>query len=135
MQRITNWLVWLVVAAIAFVAILNVNLLTQPTNIQLLVAKVNAPLGLLMLGMTAILVVLFFISTMRNKIASLLETRGLVKEMQSVQKLADAAEQSRFENLYQMVSTEFRLVNERLSKLEPTAQSEQTAKAGIPVMF
>ena len=43
-----------------------------------------------------------------------METRKLLKEIQRVQELADKAEASRIENLHQLISTEFRLLNERM---------------------
>ncbi len=94
-----------------------------PAPIDLLVARIDAPFGLVMLGLTGLLVALFFIATLRNQIGALLENRRLLKEVQRVQSLADAAEASRVAALQQLIEAEFRRLNERLDALRPAAAS------------
>ncbi len=115
MNRVSNLLAWGAVAIVAGLAALNWPTLMAPAPLNLVVAQVQAPLGVVMLGLAAVLVALFFVASLRNQIGSLLETRKLLKEVQRVQHLADKAEESRIENLHQLISTEFRLLNERLN--------------------
>lgn len=117
MQRLSNWLAWAVLAAIAGLAALNWTTLTTPAPIDLLVARIDAPLGLVMLGLTALLAALFLIASLRNQIGALMENRRLLKEIQRVQSLADAAEASRVNALQQMIETEFRRIEGRLNAL------------------
>ncbi|MDH3210236.1 MAG: hypothetical protein OEL91_07645 [Burkholderiaceae bacterium] len=119
MQRLSNWLAWGVVTLVAILAVLNWQTLMTPAPIDLLLLRVDAPLGVAMLGLTAMLAVLFFVATLRNQIGSLLESRKLLKEVQRLQTLADQAEASRIQNLHQLIATEFRLLNERLNTLRP----------------
>lgn len=119
MQRLSNWLAWGVVTLVAILAVLNWQTLMTPAPIDLLLLRVDAPLGVAMLGLTAVLAVLFFVATLRNQIGSLLESRKLLKEVQRLQTLADQAEASRIQNLHQLIATEFRLLNERLNTLRP----------------
>ena len=123
MGRFTGWMAWAVVAAIGGLAALNWGTLLTPAPIDLLVARIDAPLGLAMLGLTGLLVALFFVATLRNQVGALLENRRLMKEIQRVQSLADEAEASRIKALQQQIETEFRRIDERLSALRPAAAS------------
>ncbi len=123
MQRLSNWVAWIVVAAIAGLAALNLPTLMTPAPIDLLVARIDAPLGLVMLGLTGVLVALFLVATLRNQIGALLENRRLLKEIQRVQSLADQAEASRVRALQQQMETEFRRIDERLNALRPRETS------------
>ena len=117
MNRVSNLLAWGAVAIVAALAALNWSTLMAPAPLNLVVWQVQAPLGALMLGVAAVLVGLFIFAYLRHQIASLLETRRLLKEVQRAHELADKAEASRLENLHQLVATEFRLLNERLKGL------------------
>ncbi len=123
MQRLSNWVAWIVVAAIAGLAALNWPTLMTPAPIDLLVARIDAPLGLVMLGLTGVLVALFLVATLRNQIGALLENRRLLKEIQRVQSLADQAEASRVRALQQQMETEFRRIDERLNAQRPRETS------------
>jgi hypothetical protein len=108
--------------------VLNWAVLTTPATLDLVVAQVQAPLGVVMLGASGVLVALFFVAYLQNQISSLLETRRLLKEIQRVQELADKAEASRIENLHQLMATEFRLLHERIGGMtvaaSPVAEKE-----------
>ncbi|MEO5764724.1 MAG: hypothetical protein ABIR52_05385 [Casimicrobiaceae bacterium] len=117
MQRASNWVAWGAVAVVVGLAILNWQTLMSPAPIDLWVMRIEAPLGILMLCLTAVVVALFLLATLRNQIGSLLETRKLLKEIQRVQALADQSEASRIESLHQFVAAEFRRINDRLASL------------------
>jgi hypothetical protein len=118
MRRTSNLIAWGAVVLIGGLAALNWSTLMAPAPLDLVVAQVQAPLGVVMLGVSSVLVALFFVAYLRNQIGSLLETRKLLKEIQRVQGLADTAEASRIEALRQMVTAEFRQLDERLSLSE-----------------
>lgn len=118
MERISHWLAWIVVFVIVAFAALNWGVLTTPTSLNLLVADISAPVGIILLGLTAVFVLLFFMATLYSRISNLLESRQMHKELARVQQMADKAEASRMEDLHKLVATEFRLVNERLAKIE-----------------
>jgi len=118
MERISHWLAWSAVAVIVLFSGLNWTALTTPTSLNLLVAEISAPVGIILLGMTAVFVALFFIATLYTRISNLMESRRMLKELQRVQEVADKAEASRMENMHQMIATEFRHLNERLTHLE-----------------
>jgi uncharacterized integral membrane protein len=119
MRRFSNWAAWIAVIAVAGLAALNLNTLSTPAPIDLLVGRIEAPLGLVLLGLVAVLAAIFFIATLQNQVGSLMENRKLLKEIQRVQALADEAEASRMESLRQLIANEFRLMNDRMNKLAP----------------
>ncbi len=123
MERFSHWLAWGAVALIVVFAGLNWQALNAPTALDLLVMQVQAPLGMVLLGMTSVFVVLFVIATLYSRVSGLLESRRMHKEVRSAQELADRAEASRIEGLQHLIVTEFRMVNERISRIE-TALAE-----------
>ncbi len=118
MERISHWLAWTAVAVIVLFSGLNWSVLTTPTSINLLIAQIDAPVGIILLGLTAVFVALFFIATLYTRISNLMESRRMLKELQRVQDVADKAEASRMESMQQLLITEFRHLNERLTHLE-----------------
>lgn len=114
MKRISNLLAWGALAIVAALCVLNWSVLTVKEEIDLVLWKIEAPLGVVLLGLGGILLAFFMVAYLHNQIGSLLETRKLLKEIQRVQDLADKAEASRIENLHQLIATEFRLLNERM---------------------
>lgn len=118
MERISHWLAWSAVALIVLFAGLNWAALTADTSLNLAVMQVQAPMGVILLGLTALFVALFFVATLYSRISNLMETRRLHKEVRAAQDMADKAEASRLEGLQHLIVTEFRMINERLSRLE-----------------
>jgi len=114
MKRVSNLLAWGALAIVAALCVLNWQTLAAPAPLDLVLWQVNAPLGVVLLALAGVLLSLFMIAYLYNQIDALLENRKLLKEIQRVQELADKAEASRIENLHQLISTEFRLLNERM---------------------
>lgn len=117
MKQIASLLALSATAIIVVLIVLNWSTLIADAPLNLILAQVQAPLGVVMLGMAAVIVALFFVAYLKSQIGSLLETRRLLNEIQRVQDIADKAEASRSENLHQLVATEFRLLNERLNSI------------------
>lgn len=114
MKRISNLLAWGALAIVAALCVLNWHTLMVPAPLDLVLWQVEAPLGVVLLAMAGVLLAFFLLAYLNNQISSLLETRKLLKEIHRVQGLADKAEASRIENLHQLISTEFRLLHERM---------------------
>lgn len=127
MERISSLLAWLAVAIVAGLATLNWSTLMVLAPLDLVVAQIQAPLGVVLLGVAAVLVALFFVAYLRTQIGSLLETRRLLKEIQRVQDLADKSESSRIDNLQHLMVTEFRQLNERLNAVTTAAATKGEA--------
>jgi uncharacterized integral membrane protein len=89
----------IVLAAVAVFAALNWSAFMAPTTLSLGIAQVQAPLGLIMLALMAILTALFLTYLVYVQTTVLLESRRHAKELQAQRVLADQAEASRFTEL------------------------------------
>lgn len=88
-----------VVLLIAGLAALNWGALAAPTAVSLGFMQVSAPLGLLMLGLTTLLGLMFLVYVIYMQGTVLVDARRHTKELQAQRELADKAEASRFTEL------------------------------------
>jgi hypothetical protein len=72
-----------------------------------------APLGLIMLGLLAVLLLAFVISAAMHRTQTLVETRHHYREMEAQRDLAEKAEASRFTDLRQYMDTQLRDLHRR----------------------
>ena len=100
-------LVLLIVSAlvIAFVAI-NWSAIAAPTALSLGFAEVHAPLGLVLLGLTMLLALVFIGIIAYMQTTVIVEARRHNKELAAQRELADNAEASRFTDLRAFLTTE-----------------------------
>jgi uncharacterized integral membrane protein len=96
----------IVVLLIAALAALNWATIATPTLISIGFMQVTAPLGLIMLGLTALLGIFFVAYVVYLQSSILMETRRHTKEMQAQRDLADKAEASRFTELRSFLETQ-----------------------------
>lgn len=97
-------LVLLLVLLTVFV-LANWAAITAPTQISLLVAHVEAPLGLIMLACMAVVIMVFLFLMVFQQAGAILETRRYAKELAAQRTLADQAEASRFTELRKHLDT------------------------------
>ena len=90
---------FLVLVAVGLFALVNWEAFNAPTPLSLGVTTVQAPLGLIMLGLVVFLCLLFTVWVISLQASSLLEARRQTKELQAQRDLADKAEASRFTEL------------------------------------
>lgn len=88
-----------VFAVLAAFAALNWNAFMEPASLSLVFATVRAPLGVIMLGVVALLSALFLAYVVYLQGSVLIETRRHTRELQAQRELADKAEASRFAEL------------------------------------
>ena len=98
----------LVLVAIGGFSVLNWNAFLTPTSLNLGVAEVQAPLGLIMLGALVMVAAVFMVYILYLQTTVLLDTRQHTKELQSNRKLADQAEASRFTELRGFLEAELK---------------------------
>lgn len=99
-----------VVAALGLFALLNWPAFTAPTALNLGFAEVNAPLGLIMLVASGVLVALFLVYIVFQQAGVIMEARRYAKELKSHRELADTAEASRFTELRAFLDGELRKI-------------------------
>lgn len=119
----------LIVAATAALAVLNWTALSEPSPISLGVTTVDAPLGLIMLGLTVLLGVFFIAYVLSLQGSVLLDTRRHTKEMQAQRELADKAEASRFTELRAFLETQHQQVQDQLIERLDALESRLAARA------
>ena len=105
-MKIRVFVLFGVFALLIVFMILNWATIMAPTELNLGVAQANAPLGLVMLGMIALLTALFLIYIVYMQTSVLFEARRHAKELQNNRELADKAETSRFTELRQFMAAE-----------------------------
>jgi biopolymer transport protein ExbB/TolQ len=95
----------------------------MPASLNLGVSSVQAPMGLVLLGLLVLVLVVFLLSLVFSETSHLLEVRRLTRESAEQRKLADTAEASRFTELRHFLSAEIqatvareRELNERLQE-------------------
>ena len=92
--------------AITAFAALNWSTFTTPTTLSLGVAVVQAPLGLVMLGLLVFLIAFFLIFIVSMQTAELFASRRQAREVQANRELAEQAEMSRFTELRGFLAAE-----------------------------
>ncbi len=106
-------------ALLGVFTLLNWSAFLAPTTLSLGVAEVQAPLGLIMLGVTGVVSGLFLVYILVQQASVIMESRRTAKELKSHRELADKAEASRFTEMRAFLEGELR-------KLE--AQSAATTR-------
>ena len=89
----------LLIALVGLFALINWGAFSALTSLSLGFTTVQAPLGLIMLGLIAFLCVLFTVWVISLQAGSLMDSRRQTKELQAQRDLADKAEASRFTEL------------------------------------
>ncbi len=98
MKTITT-LVAVIVLLIVGVVLLNWNLVTQTTPVNLFVTTVNLSLPLLLLIGMVIVAVLYFATLGRIRMEAAIESRELHRELDRARRTAEKAEESRVVDL------------------------------------
>lgn len=104
--------------ALGIFTALNWSVIATPTQLHLVFARVEAPLGLVLLAVTAGVTVLYAAFVSWIETAALLEARRYARELQAQRQLAESAEASRYAELRALVQTEaaaLRALTERVS--------------------
>lgn len=99
-------MVIVVIALLALFAAVNWQTFITPTDLNLVVARVQAPLGLVMLGFTALLVAVLLAYALKVQVNALSDSRRQSEELRRQRELADQAEASRFTELRRYLEQE-----------------------------
>jgi uncharacterized integral membrane protein len=135
-MKVRTVLLLLVLLAIVIFTALNWTIITTPATLSLLVATVEAPLGLIMLGLLLLLTGVFAIFTGYHQTSTLLEARQQTRALEAQRKLADQAEASRITELQNLLNTALlRLEQQSLESRQATAarldRLEQDLRAAV----
>lgn len=135
MRLRTLILVTMIALFAAFVA-LNWGTFFAPTTLNLVLATVEAPLGIVLLGVMALMALAFLAYMALWQGSVLIETRRHTKEMQQQRALADQAEASRFNELRAALREETAALGERIAQAQrETRQELQESANSIAAMI
>jgi len=117
-MNLRNLTVLVLLLLVALFAGLNWSLVTAPSEINLLFTRVSAPLGLILLGVIALLSLLYFFFIAVIETGSLIEIRRYARQVEQARKLADQAEASRFAELKSYLEQELSALAQGQSDLK-----------------
>ena len=120
-------LIVFVLAALALFTAANWHAFTTPTTLSVIFATVEAPLGLVLLGMVVLLAALFLIYMVYLQSSVLFETRRHTRELHAQRELAEHAEISRIHELRSFLETQLQTLGKQTeqSKAELSARLDQ----------
>lgn len=101
-------LILAVLGTLAIFTLLNWGAFTTQTSLSLGFARIDAPLGLILLGFLAMLTLLFLIYLVYLQSSALVESRRYARELQTQREIAENAEASRYGQLQAYLESELR---------------------------
>ena len=109
-MKFRSVLVLLMLVAVCVFALVNWAAFTAPTALSLGFFEFQAPLGLVMLVLTAAVSGLLLVYILMQQAGVIMEARRYAKELSAHRDLADKAEASRFTELRAFLETELRRI-------------------------
>ena len=107
-MRFRTLFLFVVLGLTVLFALLNWQAFTAPTTLSLVFGTVEAPVGLVMLGVTLLLGAMCLAYLIYVQGAALMDSRRHTRELQAQRDIADNAEMSRFTELHNFVNAELR---------------------------
>ena len=117
-------LIVLALGILALFTAVNWSAFTTPTTLSVIFATVEAPLGLVLLGMVVLLVALFLIYVVYLQSSVLFDTRRHARELNSQRELAEHAEISRIHDLRTYLESQL----QTLGKQSEQSKAELSAR-------
>ena len=99
-------LILFVLGALILFAAINWTAFVSPFKLSVVFTAVEAPLGLVLLGIVGLLTLLFLIYLVFLQSSSLLESRRQARELQNQREMVEQAEASRFSQLRSYLEAE-----------------------------
>ena len=115
-MHIRTWFVLLVLGIITVFAAVNWSSFMAPTTLSLLFATIQAPLGLIMLGFTALLTALFLLFIAYLQASLFMDTRRHMRELQAQRTLAEQVEASRITELRSYLEAELPKLSKEIAE-------------------
>lgn len=117
-MRLRTISVLVVLILIAGFLWLNWPAITAVAKFDLVLATIEAPVGLVMLAIIGLIVATFTIYLVVSQGAMLLEARRSGRELQAQKAVAERAETSRYIELRELIQAEFARLGERLIEVQ-----------------
>lgn len=124
-MQLRNILLIFVLSLLAIFAAINWSAIMAPTSISLIFTTIQAPLGLILLAITALIAVFFlgFIVYMQSSV--MLERQRLLRDLEAQRELANQAEASRLAELRSYLEGELQQLHAR------NRENQRATEAGL----
>ena len=121
----------LVLCLTAGFSALNWDTFNNPTALSLGLVDVQAPLGLIMLGLVTFLTAYFLVFVIYLQGSALLDSRRNAQQLQANRELADKAEASRFTELRSFLSVELKKLADNKAGVGSSTQADSAILARL----
>jgi uncharacterized integral membrane protein len=129
-MKIRTLILVIFILLVAALVALNAEEILRPATLNLGLTQIQAPVGLVLLGVMTLMMVAFLLTLVVNQTAHLMEVRRITKEVAEQRNLADKAEASRLTDLREYLHTQFLAIGARdqetLEKLQQKMGDLQT---------
>ncbi|BCZ85114.1 hypothetical protein Q8F57_045355 [Paraburkholderia terrae] len=115
------------VTLLGLFTILNWDTFSRPTLLDMVVARVDAPLGIILLCAIGVLTLIYALSVARLEITVQLEARRMKNEMEQLREIADKATESRVQALQDFLVRETQRIDVKLDMLLESAKHQPNA--------
>lgn len=112
---------------LALFAILNWETFSRATSLNIVVARVDAPLGVVLLFAIGALTLIYAVSLAKLELAALIKARRVQKDMDNLRQIADQSEQSRVQALQDFLIRETQRIDVKLDMLLESAKQQSAA--------
>lgn len=135
-MKFLNVVLLIILVALVIFAALNWSAIVTPIPLSLLFTSMDAPLGLILLSVTGILVLLFLSFVVYMQSSTILLRKRLNSELAAQRELADKAEASRFTELRTYLATELQSLKTQNTEVHQqvearVAQTEAAVKVVV----
>lgn len=135
-MKFLNVVLLIILVALVIFAALNWSAIVTPIPLSLLFTNMDAPLGLILLSATGILVLLFLSFVVYMQSSTILLRKRLNSELAAQRELADKAEASRFTELRTYLETELQSLKTQSTETHQQvearlAETEAAVKAAV----
>ena len=130
-MRVRTFLLIALILLMAGFFMLNVEEFTRANTLNLGLASVQVPLGLLMLLLLALVTVIFLANTLYMQSKNMLENRTHTRELSAQRDLADKAEASRFTELRSFLESQAQEERQREAVMDTVLEARFQAQEKV----
>ena len=112
-MKIRTLILVVFILLVAGLVALNLDEILRPTPLNLGLMSVQAPIGLVLLGLLVLVLVVFLATLVLNQTTHLMEVRKITREANDQRHLADKAEASRFVELREFMQVQLQAMATR----------------------
>ncbi|MEM7048611.1 MAG: DNA cytosine methyltransferase [Acidobacteriota bacterium] len=128
-MKIRTFLLILVFLLALLFTALNWEQFAAPASLNILIGRVDAPLGLLLLGAMGILTLVYLLLLSKSEAAALIESRRTLKDLEKARKVAEQAEESRIRELRDQLDIELEQLHGKIDRLLGVKEEEPASPA------